>query len=129
MKSAILFCHIDTVPSNTPFSPELLAQYQQLYAYAVSHGYIADSCIFHTGTLDFSHPDAVLLRFFSQINTQTIVIAETQTFFPAYQWTMIPYTQAYFIREKTMCWIGNKEFHTIDVPACKAKAIYYSRGT
>ena len=129
MKSAILFCHVDTVPSNTPFSPELLAQYQQLYAYAVSHGYIADSCIFHTGTLDFSYPDDVLLRFFSQINTQTIVITETQKFFPSYQWAMIPYTQAYFIREKNLGWIGSKGFRTIDMPACKEKAIYYSRDT
>lgn len=82
MKSAILFCHVDTVPSNTPFSPELLAQYQQLYAYAVSHGYIADSCIFHTGTLDFSHPDAVLRRFSSKSTHKRLSLPKPKRSFP-----------------------------------------------
>ena len=111
MTVAILFCHTDGNPSVDLVQSELHRQYQHLYQYAAMNGLDIAGCVFHTGTLNYEHPDDVLLRFMEQIqlNSSSIVIAETRDFFPLSQYPFIPLMKAYFLREQMRVSVGSKE--------------------
>ncbi len=103
-----LFCHSSGRPTEINTQQELCRQCRALENFAQSRGWSVEYCFFHTGEIDFEHPDTVLLHMLQYAHTGEFerILVEHNGLFPAIDPNQLPPIQVHFIRENQLLFIG-----------------------